>query len=149
MYLISALAVAAALSSTARPTPVQAFDPFEFPSTVDNSAICVYPRDTRLPDGFAVLAAGAGGGRPAGFNIDISGRNATQIDVAVNVTFKPVVLILSAYQPTVWHIGWTKGSTIVAVMVSGHYRQEIVGLPKKRFRSTARTKMRGRVAIST
>jgi len=40
--------------------------------------------------------------------------------VAVNQRGTPVVLMLGAYEPTVWNIGWTQGTQIVAVMASGY-----------------------------
>lgn len=84
----------------------------------------------KLPKDFAVFAAGAYSGRRLTFQIDQSGHDATQIDVAVNYTAKPVVLLLGAYEPTVWNIGWSQGTTIVAVYASGYHAQAIAGVDK-------------------
>lgn len=81
-----------------------------------------------LPDQFAIFAAGAYAGRTIDHQIDQSGHMATQIDVVVNHIEKPVVLMLGAYEPTVWNIGWTSDTRIIAVMVSGYHRQVIAGL---------------------
>jgi len=84
----------------------------------------------QLPENVAVYATGAYGGKPAGFQIDQSGHEATRFDIAVNSTDKPVVLMLGAYEPAVWNIGWSKGTRILAVLVSGYHRQAVAGLPK-------------------
>ncbi|GFM52893.1 hypothetical protein PSCICE_41600 [Pseudomonas cichorii] len=65
------------------------------------------------------------------FQIDQSGHQATQFDIAVNSPEQPVALILGAYEPTVWNIGWSQGTKIVAVYVSGYYRQGVAGLDAK------------------
>lgn len=85
--------------------------------------------DLQLPTSdIVVYAAGAYAGRTVGFQIDQSGHEATQIDVVVNNPNKPVVLMLGAYEPTVWNVGWTPKTKIAAVLVSGYHRQAIAGL---------------------
>jgi hypothetical protein len=81
-----------------------------------------------LPESYAVFAAGDYSGRDIGFQIDQSGHQATQMDVTVNYSSKPVVLMLGAYEPTVWNIKWTESSRIIAVLTSGYYRQAVAGL---------------------
>ncbi len=76
-----------------------------------------------------VFATGAYSGRTLDFQIDQSGHQATQIDVAVNHRGTPVVLMLGAYEPTIWNIGWSQGTQIAAVLVGGYHRQVIAGLP--------------------
>jgi hypothetical protein len=39
-----------------------------------------------------------------------------------------VVLMLGAYEPTVWNISWSPTTRIVAVLASGYHRQAIAGL---------------------
>lgn len=48
-------------------------------------------------------------GRELSFQIDQSGHQATQFDITVNSPEQPVALILGAYEPTVWNIGWKSG----------------------------------------
>jgi hypothetical protein len=86
--------------------------------------------ELQLPEKLAVFATGAYGGKPAGFQIDQSGHEATRFDIAVNSPDKPVVLMLGAYEPSVWNIGWSQGTQILAVLVSGYHRQAVAGLPK-------------------
>ena len=74
------------------------------------------------------MAAGALGGKAIDFQIDQSGNVSTQIDVAVNYPDKPVALMLGASVPTIWNIGWTAGTNIVAVFASGYNRQRVAGL---------------------
>lgn len=79
---------------------------------------------------FKVFAAGAYSGRKLDYQIDQSGHQATRIDVAVNHKREPVILMLGAYEPTVWNIGWSEGTRIAGVLVSGYHRQAVAGLPK-------------------
>jgi len=51
------------------------------------------------------------------------------MQVAVNEPQAPVALLLGAYEPTVWSVGWTPGTRIAAVVVAGYHRQRITGLP--------------------
>jgi hypothetical protein len=83
-----------------------------------------------IPTGMRVYAAGGYSGRVLQFQIDQSGHEATQFDIAVNSPGKPVALLLGAYEPTIWNIGWTRGTRIVAVLVSGYHRQAVAGLEK-------------------
>lgn len=85
-------------------------------------------QDIELPKDFVVFAAGAYSGKETDFQIDQSGHQATQIDVAVNYDAKPVVLMLGAYEPTIWNVGWTLNTNIVAVFASGYHRQALAGL---------------------
>ncbi|MFT3806552.1 hypothetical protein [Arenimonas sp.] len=81
-----------------------------------------------LPTQFKVYAAGAYSGRKLDFQIDDSGHEATQMDIAVNEDAMPVVLMLGAYEPTVWNIGWSPRTKILAVFASGYHRQAVAGL---------------------
>jgi hypothetical protein len=115
--------------------PAAELKPFEFApkeSAQENAprtATCGFP-GLKLPSEFAVFVAGAYSGRKVVFQIDQSGHQATQIDVAVNSPRKPVVLMLGAYEPTIWNIGWSKQTKILAVLASGYHRQAIAGLEK-------------------
>jgi uncharacterized protein YecT (DUF1311 family) len=81
-----------------------------------------------LPKPFAIYAAGDYSGREINFQIDQSGHQATQMDVVVNSPKMPVVLMLGAYEPTIWNIKWSEATRIVAVVASGYHRQAIAGL---------------------
>jgi hypothetical protein len=85
--------------------------------------------DRGLPLDTIVVAAGGYAGHKVGFQIDQSGHEATQFDVAVHAD-KPVALLLGAYEPTIWNVGWSKGTRIVAVLATGYHRQAVAGLPK-------------------
>lgn len=91
-------------------------------------ASCEFPA-LKGKTNYKLFAAGAYSGRRLDFGIDDSGNEAGRYDVAVNHTAAPVVLMLGSYDPTVWHVGWTKGTRIAAVLVSGYHRQVITGLP--------------------
>lgn len=81
-----------------------------------------------LPPRFAVMAAGADSGRPQTIQIDGSGEEAGRIDLAVNSPRIPVVLMLFARGPTIWNIGWSPGTHILAVYASGDGRQTVAGI---------------------
>jgi hypothetical protein len=110
------------------PVAAQKLVPFEFPREGIAPSICAF--QTPIPRDALVLAAGEYGGRKTGFQIDDSGHEATQIDVAVNSKRKSVVLMLGAYEPTVWNVGWSAGTKIVGVIVSGYHAQAVAGLPR-------------------
>lgn len=81
-----------------------------------------------LPKDTIVVAAGSYSGRLVPFQIDQSGHQATQFDIGVHAD-KPVALLLSAYAPTIWSLGWTQNTRIVAVFATGYHRQAVAGLP--------------------
>lgn len=129
-YLLVALAIAAnACTATAELKPFEFQSEAKQPDSPEQKPACGFP-ELRLPADFSVFAAGAYSGRKISFQIDASGHEGTQIDVAVNSPGKPVVLMLGAYEPTIWNIGWSKGTTILAVLVSGYHRQAVAGLEK-------------------
>ena len=84
--------------------------------------------NNQLPNDFSLFAAGAYAGRKLNFQIDASGRHATQMDIVVNHIQKPVVLMLGAYEPTIWNMSWTSNTEIFAVMLSGYHTQVVSGL---------------------
>jgi len=91
---------------------------------------CGFGPEVKLPPRFALYAAGAHSGRALPFQIDQSGGQATRMDVSVNVTQDPIILLVGAYYPTVWNIRWTAGTQIAAVVATGFHRQAIAGLPR-------------------
>jgi uncharacterized protein YecT (DUF1311 family) len=94
------------------------------------TGMCAFT-DLTLPDDLYIYAAGAHSGRKLNVQIDQSGHQATQFDVVVNTPEKPTVLLLGAYEPSIWNIGWTKGTKVLAVLASGYHRQAVSGLPKE------------------
>lgn len=83
-----------------------------------------------IPDDTVIYAAGGYSGRKLDFQIDQSGHQATQFDIAVNSKKRPAILILGAYEPTIWNIGWSEKTKIIAVFVSGYHKQVVAGLPE-------------------
>lgn len=82
----------------------------------------------RLPPDYVLLAGGAYGGRRLGFAIDQSGHEATGFDVVVNQSGRPVVLVLGAYEPSVWQVRRGAGTHIAGVLVTGYHRQAVTGV---------------------
>jgi hypothetical protein len=89
---------------------------------------CGFP-EVAFPSKFKIYAAGNYAGRQLDMQIDQSGHPATQFDVTVNSPEEPAVLLLESYEPGIWNISWSKGTSILAVMLSGHGRQIVLGLP--------------------
>ncbi len=104
-------------------TPAQDLVPFK----MDLPKTCSY-QNLKLPADAIVLAAGGYEGKRLDFQIDQSGHEATQIDVAVNSPTKPVILMLGAYEPTIWNIGWSSRTRIVAVLAVGNHAQRVAGV---------------------
>ena len=130
LILIAALSIAnSACTTNTELTPFDFQPEAAQPNNVVQKPACGFS-ELSLPTDFAVFAAGAYSGRKIQFQIDLSGHEGTQIDVAVNSPNKPVVLMLGAYEPTIWNIGWSKGTKILAVLVSGYHRQAVAGLEK-------------------
>jgi hypothetical protein len=90
-------------------------------------AACAFTNFT-VPSDVRIYAAGGYSGRRLDYQIDESGHWATRFDITVNSPSQRVALLLGAFEPTVWNIGWSKGTQIVAVMISGYYHQAVVGL---------------------
>jgi len=76
-----------------------------------------------------VIAASAYSGRVLDRQIDQSGNPAGQVDVFVD-SDKPTVLLLSAYDPTIWNLHWSANTTLVGVYATGHHRQVVAGAPQ-------------------
>lgn len=106
----------ASLEAYARPAPTRPAAP-----------VCEFA-GLNLPTDFAVFAAGGYTGRKIAYQIDQSGHEGTQMDVSVHEPSKAVVLMLGAYEPTIWNIRWSPSTRIAAVLVSGYHRQVIAGL---------------------
>ena len=84
---------------------------------------------TQLPTQYDVFATGAYSGRETSYQIDDSGHQATEMDIQVQHN-RPVVLILGAYEPTIWKVKWESNTRIVGVIATGYHAQRVVGLPK-------------------
>ncbi len=109
---------------------LEVFDFGASPAAVQNRAIqaeCAFSGLT-IPENVVIYAAGGYSGRKLDMQIDQSGHTATQFDLAINSKHRPVILILGAYEPTIWNLGWSSGTEIVAVLASGYHRQVIAGL---------------------
>lgn len=124
LALISLLAAGNALAEKTVPFPSAPLGASNVPYATE----CTFVGHG-LPDDTIVFAAGGYRGRDVDFQIDQSGNSAARFDVAVH-SDKPVALLLGAYEPTIWWIGWTRGTKIVAVFVTGYHRQVVAGLPR-------------------
>ncbi|MEM7383905.1 MAG: hypothetical protein AAF514_03085 [Verrucomicrobiota bacterium] len=62
--------------------------------------------------------------------LDNSGHQTTLRKVVINRPDRPIVLLLNAYDPVVWDIEWTGGTTIAGVVVVGYHGQAVIGIDK-------------------
>jgi hypothetical protein len=97
--------------------------------------VAVVPAETacqrwssQLPADYELVAGGAYNGKPLGFPIGGASHEAGAFEVVVNRPGRDVVLLLGAYEPSVWTISWSRETRIAAVWVSGYYRAEVTGL---------------------
>ena len=83
-----------------------------------------------IVDTFGIEAIGIHCGQEELVDVELDefGYPVRQAKVVVNIPDKPVVLVLTAFFPTVWRIGATKDTEIAGVMVSGNYGQAVIGL---------------------
>jgi hypothetical protein len=91
-------------------------------------AATVFPR---LPADFDVYAVGTYAGR-AKLDVQLgkSGHEVRQVEVVVNQPERPVVLVLTAYDPVVWRVGRTPQTNVAAVLVSGYHTQALLGIER-------------------
>lgn len=66
----------------------------------------------------------------AAIELDKSGHHVKKVDVVVNQPGKAIVLVMTAYDPVVWNVSWTKGTQIKGVVLSGYHGQAVVGISK-------------------
>lgn len=86
---------------------------------------------TNLPFFYDVYAlASYESSNPINVVIDEKGNRNGSNDVIVNAKNKPVILVLSAYEPVAWKIKQTAGTKIAGVILGGYYKQAILGIPK-------------------
>jgi hypothetical protein len=60
--------------------------------------------------------------------LDRSGNEVRQAEVVVNEPDRPVLLVLSAYDPVVWNVGVTEGTQVLGVVCSGYHGQAVIGI---------------------
>jgi len=58
-----------------------------------------------------------------------SGHEVRSSKVVVNHPVKPVVLVLSAYDPTWWKVALTQGTVLKGVILAGYHTQAVTGIP--------------------
>ena len=113
-------ALAALIMAAVFPTPLSAGPETE-------ADLCSFP-ELGLPERTRIYAAAGYRGEPLGWSIEDSSHDTTFVRVAVNSPEAPVILILGAYEPNVWQIGWTEGTEILAIVAAGYHTQKVSGL---------------------
>lgn len=82
-----------------------------------------------IPRDAVVYAGGAYRGKPLDFPINESNREAGQLEAVVHVPDRSVVLLLGAYEETLWTVRWSARTRIVGIWVSGYHTQALNGVP--------------------
>lgn len=82
----------------------------------------------QLPAEYELVAGGAYHGKPLGFATEDPNREAGSFEVLVNMPDRDVVLLLGAYEPSVWTVRWTTGTRLAGVWLSGNGAQQVTGL---------------------
>lgn len=86
---------------------------------------------TNLPVFYDVYAVASYEGlNPISTVIDKNGNKNASNDVIVNVKNKPIILVLTSYEPVVWKIKITAKTKIAGVILGGYYNQAILGISK-------------------
>ena len=79
---------------------------------------------------YDLFAAWEYSGLKVDYQIDDSWHNASLMNLKVNYSKNPIVLMLWAYEPSIWNIIRSENTEIVWVILSGYHKQIIMGLPK-------------------
>lgn len=87
---------------------------------------CLPARVIRGSD-LVVLGIYGGGGRRIAYRFDGSRQAADMVAVAGRLS-KRTVLIITAYEPTIWDLSGLTGRPVAGVYLAGHYAQGVVGL---------------------
>ena len=82
-----------------------------------------------LPPEARVYAVRETAARHLDWDLDQSWGRPGTIKVAVNSPDAPVLLLLMGGHPTLWQVGWTDGTRILAVLADGENSQIVTGLP--------------------
>jgi hypothetical protein len=82
----------------------------------------------KLPTDYVVYAAGAYKGQELDFTVDGSNHRAGGFDVTIHLPDRNVVLVLGAYEPSIWRVKASTATHIAGVWMSGYYPSRITGL---------------------
>jgi hypothetical protein len=74
-----------------------------------------------------IEALGVYQGKMIGAQATASERRKGNIEVRIRRSAKPIVLVLSSYEPVRWQLTREPGANLVVVLVSGYYQSEVVG----------------------
>lgn len=86
---------------------------------------------TNLPLFYDVYAVASYEGlNPINVVIDKNGNKNASNEVIVNAENKPIILVLTSYEPVVWDIKTTVKTKIAGVILGGYYNQAILGISK-------------------
>lgn len=97
-----------------------------------NSLIANLARDAQI-EAVGVYQGGSGSTRTS------EGRKMGYVEVRIRRTQKPIVLVLSSYEPVRWMLITEPGTKLSAVLVSGHYPSQVVGAGNARIVMTGNT----------
>jgi hypothetical protein len=100
--------------------PVTGASPLEFRQSGIVGPIANLARDAQI-EAVGVYQGGAGESRTN------DGRKMGYVEVRLRRSAKPVVLVLSSYEPVRWMLIPESGARLAAVLVSGYYPSQVIG----------------------
>lgn len=78
----------------------------------------------------SIFAVGTYQGKTLGWRLDSRDNlSGGLIQVVVNAPGRRVLLLLSAYESSLWQIGWTEQTEIAGLVAIGYHPQAVTGLP--------------------
>ena len=104
--VLPATSVLGPASSSSKPTP--------------KGPLVDLARDAQI-QAIGVYQGGGNGAKSA------DGRTMGFVTVRVSRSIKPIVLVLSSYEPVRWMLTLDPGASLAAVLVSGYYQSQVVG----------------------
>lgn len=90
------------------------------PASIPVKPMLDIPHDAKI-EAIGVYQGGGEGARPR------EPRKTTNVDVRVRRSEKPVVLVLSSYEPVLWRVVAEPGARLDAVLVSGNHASQVIG----------------------
>lgn len=129
----AAIAAGVVVGMYSEPTRQLAVFEFDYPPT-PRKPECLFPPDFAPPGDMVVLGTEPveRGGIPLDFDLSDKGARGFKVEVIVDEPQKPVALLLTSSEPTVFDVSWTPSTRIVAVatVAFDDGPHHVAGVPK-------------------
>lgn len=97
------------------------------------------PAPTIFPKNTHVEAVGVYQGVNSSGILSSEGRKMGIVDVRVRRGSKPIILVLSSYEPVQWKVTLEPGAQLAGVLMSGYYQSQVTGIGSVRVLQMGRT----------